>query len=324
MPQLPESERPRLGAGQSPISLSVTECLHRVGRAIYGDAWIAGLTPIERARMIQYPRGAPLPNDPELRAEIERIQDRDELARVQRGQARIWIGGSGFNTGPGTFNDQEAFERALARDYPAQAAPEKRAGVKAPNDGRRRIPLSKAMETLGARLHITAEEAWRCHLRADVVDSEIEVQCRAMRRDEQRGQWINVVRALDPRWLAFVAYECPHDNHLRFDLSAAIRARMAGENVDPPPEHARDICVDAARLDELYPLPVPEPTATAETTPCRVQIATKRDKLSSWIAEQYPQGIPAGTTAKAIAQEFRGATNISVGERTVRRALGRK
>ena len=43
-----------------------------------------------------------------------------------------------------------------------------------------------------------------------------------------------------------------------------------------------------------------------------------------WIAEQYPQGIPAGTTAKGIAREFQRATDISVGERTVRRALGRK
>jgi hypothetical protein len=47
----------------------------------------------------------------------------------------------------------------------------------------------------------------------------------------------------------------------------------------------------------------------------------KRDKVASFIAENYPGGV-AGVTNKAIARDFENKIGLSVSERTVRRALG--
>jgi hypothetical protein len=68
----------------------------------------------------------------------------------------------------------------------------------------------------------------------------------------------------------------------------------------------------------------PKPVRRAETTPHQVHTQTKLGALKSWIFKYYPKGIPAGCIAKAIAREFGSKTGISVSERTVRRALGRK
>ena len=87
---------------------------------------------------------------------------------------------------------------------------------------------------------------------------ELKARCRAKRYDQQQAQWIDTWRDLDPRWFGFIAYECPQDNHLRFDQSAAARARMPGEQIDPTPKHGREIMVEAVRLDELYPSPAAE------------------------------------------------------------------
>jgi hypothetical protein len=58
----------------------------------------------------------------------------------------------------------------------------------------------------------------------------------------------------------------------------------------------------------------------------KVHIPTKTEVLQKWIAERYPQGIPAGTTNKHLAREFSNATKntVTVNERTVRRARGGK
>jgi hypothetical protein len=90
---------------------------------------------------------------------------------------------------------------------------------------------------------------------------------------------------------------------------------------DGAPARIQEVLVRSADLETWLRTLETEAGSTDATTK---QITPKRGKLSSWIAEQYPQGIPAGTTAKGIAREFQRATDISVGERTVRRALGRK
>jgi hypothetical protein len=52
---------------------------------------------------------------------------------------------------------------------------------------------------------------------------------------------------------------------------------------------------------------------------------SKREAVETWLAKQYPDGsVPAGTTAKALARAFGQETSITVDERTMRRALGRK
>jgi hypothetical protein len=107
-------------------ALTLTECLHRVGRAIYGGEWITGLSSTDRAMMIQYAGNIP-PTDPVIRAEIERIRDRDGLASVQRSQALGWIRGCGFRTDAGARIDRVAFEQALSRDF-----------------GRHRLPIPEA------------------------------------------------------------------------------------------------------------------------------------------------------------------------------------
>lgn len=49
-----------------------------------------------------------------------------------------------------------------------------------------------------------------------------------------------------------------------------------------------------------------------------------RKRLASFIAEQYPLGVPAGITRKKIATDFNAATGICASERSVGRAVGRK
>jgi hypothetical protein len=48
----------------------------------------------------------------------------------------------------------------------------------------------------------------------------------------------------------------------------------------------------------------------------------KIEVFQAWFANKYPKGAPAGTTAKALAREFKPKMQIS--ESTVRRALGKK
>jgi hypothetical protein len=115
------SEDPSLAAG-SACTLTLTECLHCAGRAMYGAGWIFGLSPTERARMVQYSDGT-LPADPAICAEVERIRDRDGLARVQRRQVLRWIESCGFSTAGGARIDEATFERALARDFARHSTP---------------------------------------------------------------------------------------------------------------------------------------------------------------------------------------------------------
>jgi hypothetical protein len=50
----------------------------------------------------------------------------------------------------------------------------------------------------------------------------------------------------------------------------------------------------------------------------------KRDEVASFIAKNYPDGVPAGITGKTIARDIQAKTGLPVSERTVRRALGRR
>ena len=128
-------------------ALTLTECLHLVGRAIYGGEWIAGLSPTDRARMTQYAGDTP-PADAVIRAEIERIRDRDGLARVQRSQALRWIRGCGFRTDAGARIDRVAFEQALSRDF-----------------GRHRLPIPEAggLKTVASGQITGARQSARGH-----------------------------------------------------------------------------------------------------------------------------------------------------------------
>jgi hypothetical protein len=104
-------------------------------------------------------------------------------------------------------------------------------------------------------------------VREAIAAGELKARCLARRRDPRQKAYIDIHCELDPRWLDFVAYDNPAENHLRFDPAAAARARLQGEDVRPP-EHAREITVDAARRVQLWPepdaLPAPE---TVEVVP---------------------------------------------------------
>jgi hypothetical protein len=53
-----------------------------------------------------------------------------------------------------------------------------------------------------------------------------------------------------------------------------------------------------------------------------VSVPQKRDAVATWFHSKYPSGPPPGTTNKELARQFAAETNSTVGERTVRRALG--
>jgi transposase len=66
-----------------------------------------------------------------------------------------------------------------------------------------------------------------------------------------------------------------------------------------------------------------EGIAESESAPRRIEIPTKRKAVAAWLDERYPDGIPAGTTAKHIARQFEAETGVRVDAKTVGRALGR-
>jgi hypothetical protein len=61
--------------------------------------------------------------------------------------------------------------------------------------------------------------------------------------------------------------------------------------------------------------------ADSDPAPKRVEIQKKRDAVASWIAERYPDGIPAGTSRKEVARQFEAKTKVRVDPKTVDRAL---
>ena len=156
--------------------------------------------------------------------------------------------------------------RELAREWieknayrwPAHFEPPGTASMRSTSDENRHFKLlAEAVVAVARRRGVPLDQAWAA-LKADMAAGELKARCRAKRYDQQQAQWIDTWRDLDPRWFGFIAYECPEDNHLRFDQSAAARIRMLGEQIDQVPEHVREIMVEAVRLDELYPSPTAE------------------------------------------------------------------
>jgi hypothetical protein len=163
---------------------------------------------------------------------------------VPRELARQWIETHGYRWPP-HFD----LERPPAVSVPGVRISSKRWR---PSRNRHWKPLAAAIGAVARRRRVRLDQAWAI-IKGDIAAAEIKARCGPRRYDHQQGRWIETWRDFDPRWLGFIAYECPEDSHLRFDVNAAERARMIGEQLDPPPEHVRDIVVDAARLDELYP-----------------------------------------------------------------------
>jgi hypothetical protein len=64
-------------------------------------------------------------------------------------------------------------------------------------------------------------------------------------------------------------------------------------------------------------------SASANTTPQRRK-NTKLAAVTAFIAEEYPDGLPAGLTYKQIVLAFEAKTHITVSERVVSRSLGGK
>jgi hypothetical protein len=108
----------------------------------------------------------------------------------------------------------------------------------------------------------------------------------------------------------------------------------------PPNGRPRRLLIHRSAVEKWWPErqghPTTEPrsgtyastAAAAEqpaisTAPTRSQ-QTKIEAARSWIAEKYPNSIPAGVTVKFLVRALQQETQITVNERTMRRALGRK
>ena len=50
----------------------------------------------------------------------------------------------------------------------------------------------------------------------------------------------------------------------------------------------------------------------------------KPEAFARWVQNTYPEGIPAGTGAKALQRDFTAATGIPISDRTIRRARAGK
>jgi hypothetical protein len=166
-------------------------------------------------------------------------------------------------------------------------------------------PLDEAVDCL-TRRGMTPDRAWAA-IKEDIAAGELKARCRARRYDQQQASWIDIWRDLDPRWLGFTAYGCIQDNHLRFDQVAAIRARMLGEKIDLPPEHARDIAVDTARLNELYPPVVEEKSSPAPLVDDEAAvIVSPRDRAGSCqpVARRPSRQKPFWPDARKVAFDW--------------------
>jgi hypothetical protein len=53
-------------------------------------------------------------------------------------------------------------------------------------------------------------------------------------------------------------------------------------------------------------------------------VPSKREAFRNWAAAKYPDDIPAGTGVKALRRDFEAEKKITISERTIRRALGRR
>jgi hypothetical protein len=76
----------------------------------------------------------------------------------------------------------------------------------------------------------------------------------------------------------------------------------------------------------IDPIRPPEPAGVVPgNAPASVKPSpppTKRAAFTDWIARRFPGGIPAGTSAKRLARDFKQDKGVTISARTVRRALG--
>jgi hypothetical protein len=84
----------------------------------------------------------------------------------------------------------------------------------------------------------------------------------------------------------------------------------------------------ASQEPDLPPAPLDRINSEAPTEPeqktQRILNSTKRDAVKDFVAKHYPDGIPPGVTRKHIARQVEAEMKVSVDERTVGRALGRR
>lgn len=84
---------------------------------MFGSELMLGLTPAQRVLIDRYPR--PLePEDPTLWLSLKKARERDDVITGQYDRALKWLKSYGFSAEPGA-PDRDAFERALACDFPA-------------------------------------------------------------------------------------------------------------------------------------------------------------------------------------------------------------
>jgi hypothetical protein len=89
-------------------------------------------------------------------------------------------------------------------------------------------------------------------------------------------------------------------------------------------EWAKELKFEAKEFDSWF-----KKALQAQNIPAHPRRASGRKKtigksVAEFIAETYPDGVPAGVTVKSIRRDFEGRNKgLSVSERTVRRALGR-
>jgi hypothetical protein len=139
------------------------------------------------------------------------------------------------------------------------------------------VLLDAAIEKIARRRLISKDDAW-ADLRTKIAEREIEARCRAIwkpGRDTQGQPFL-------PEWLSLVAAERPEDNRIRFRAPGYWHTGECALCVTEPPQYARDIEVDAARLDALYP-----DEERPETQPVHLAIGDAAQQAPSPAAREF-------------------------------------
>jgi hypothetical protein len=133
-------------------------------------------------------------------------------------------------------------------------------------------------------------------------------------QDEERGCELHFLRSgLGEDFVAATAAAIGRLNFFALDLA---KSEIVTKEVRFP----------ARIVAKPVPLDAPaQPTGQRQSAKAApVKTPTKQGAIKNWIAQRYPGGIRAGTTLKQIVREFSNETEITVSERTVRRARGGK
>jgi len=169
-------------------------------------------------------------------------------------------------------------------------------------------PLRSALIAVAQSRDLDIEglgSAWDL-LQADLEKGVIAARCRARRYNSRRGRYIDKWESINSEWFPFLAHAEPWLDYLRFDVAAARGDTIAGVSVPIPPEHARDVAVDAVRRRALYPEPVreSEPAQLEAASDPKIHAAIKRLDLDVQQADTKPPN-PA-PCLPAITMETKG------------------